>query len=95
MSHSINHEHSAGEKLSYWEEQLKRQSLKEAPLISKYKWIRPLTVFHSLSFRGRSYFTQDWMLGTTMKLLNMMHGIFRLGMFLLKENLTKNVQIIT
>ena len=56
MSHSLHNDHSTGEKLSYWEEELKKPSLKEPPLVSKYKWIRPLTVFHSLAFRGITFF---------------------------------------
>ncbi len=39
-------------KLDYWEEQLKRPSLKEPAMKTKYYWLKPLTVYHALEFKG-------------------------------------------
>ena len=37
---------------SYWEKELEKPSLKEPPLKSKFFWLKPLTPYHSLEFRG-------------------------------------------
>jgi hypothetical protein len=57
MSHSETDHHSETipshvPKKSYWEKELEKPSLKEAPLVSKWNWLKPLTVYHALQFRG-------------------------------------------
>lgn len=37
---------------NHWENELQKPSLKEPPLKSKWLWLKPLTVYHSLEFRG-------------------------------------------
>ena len=37
---------------SHWEKELEKDSLKEPPMKSKLLWIKPLTTFHSLEYRG-------------------------------------------
>jgi hypothetical protein len=40
-------------KKNFWEEQLKRITLKEPPMKSKWSWIKPLSGYHTLEFRGK------------------------------------------
>ena len=42
--------HASG--VNYWEQQLQRSSLKEPPFIPKSQWIRPLSAFLTLEFKG-------------------------------------------
>jgi hypothetical protein len=49
MSHSEEAHHVPK---NYWEKELEKVSLKEPSLVSKYFWLKPLTMFHSLEFRG-------------------------------------------
>jgi hypothetical protein len=51
MSHSSHNEDSKSH-LSYWEQQLKRPNLQEPPLVGKFHWLKPLTVYHVLEFKG-------------------------------------------
>ena len=37
---------------NHWELDLEKTSLKEPALKSKYHWLKPLTVYHALEFRG-------------------------------------------
>lgn len=37
---------------SYWEKELEKDSLKEPPMKSKISWIKPMTMFHDLEYRG-------------------------------------------
>lgn len=38
---------------NHWEEELKKESLKETPLKPKSQWLKPLTIYHSLEFKGK------------------------------------------
>ena len=38
--------------LNHWEKELEKPSLAEPLLKSKYFWLKPLTVFHALEFKG-------------------------------------------
>lgn len=40
-------------KKSYWEKELEKDSLKEPPMKRKWHWLKPLTTYHALEFRGR------------------------------------------
>jgi hypothetical protein len=51
MSH-LSHNEDGKPSLSYWEQQLLRPNLKEPPMVSKYHWLKPLTVYHALEFKG-------------------------------------------
>ena len=37
---------------THWEKELQKPSLKEAPLKPKFQWMKPLTIYHTLEFRG-------------------------------------------
>jgi hypothetical protein len=37
---------------TYWHQELKKPSLKEPPLKYKYYWLKPLSTFHRMEFRG-------------------------------------------
>ncbi len=37
---------------NYWLNELKKESLKEPKLKSKFFWIKPMSIFHQLEFRG-------------------------------------------
>jgi hypothetical protein len=53
MSHNDNHnDHHSEKKFNHWEKELLKPSLKEAHFKNKSEWIRPLTIFHTLAFRG-------------------------------------------
>ena len=56
--HDDHHSHtpeptSPGSDKNYWEQQLQRSSLKEPPLVPKSQWIKPLSVFLALEFKGK------------------------------------------
>ena len=40
---------------NHWELQLEKVSLREPALKNKYSWLKPLTVYHALEFRGNIY----------------------------------------
>ena len=44
--------HEKATERNYWEDQLERSNLKEPNLVSKKFWLKPLTVYHALEFRG-------------------------------------------
>jgi hypothetical protein len=53
MSHNHNHSDPHSEaKLNHWEKELLKSSLKEPSFKHKSEWVRPLTIFHTLAFRG-------------------------------------------
>jgi hypothetical protein len=37
---------------NHWELQLEKVSLREPALKGKYYWLKPLTIYHALEFRG-------------------------------------------
>jgi hypothetical protein len=45
-------EYHAERPKNHWELELEKTSLKEPALKSKYQWLKPLTVYHALEFRG-------------------------------------------
>lgn len=51
---SEHNHHQAEIKQNHWEKELEKRSLREPPLVSKFKWLKPLTIFQSLEFRGKS-----------------------------------------
>jgi len=54
MSHIDNHhEGDSAHKLNHWEKELLKPTLKEPGFKSKGEWIKPLTIFHTLAFRGK------------------------------------------
>jgi hypothetical protein len=56
MSYNNNHHEVHSEKkLNHWEQELLKPSLKEPPFKKKNEWIKPLTIFHTLAFRGIDY----------------------------------------
>ena len=56
MSHEVHgHEHahhSTGHKLNYFEQELQKPSLKEPAYKSKFTWVKPLSAFHTMEFKG-------------------------------------------
>jgi hypothetical protein len=55
MPHNDNHQEVLSEKkLNHWEQELLKPSLKEPPFKNKSEWIKPLTIFHTLAFRGKN-----------------------------------------
>ncbi len=54
MSHNDNHhEADSAHKLNHWEKELLKPTLKEPGFKSKSEWIKPLTIYHTLGFRGK------------------------------------------
>jgi hypothetical protein len=45
-------ENNDKKKLNHWEQELLKPSLKEPAFKDKSEWINPLTIFHTLAFRG-------------------------------------------
>jgi hypothetical protein len=39
---------------NHWELEIEKHSIKEPTLRSKFQWLKPLTVYHSLEFRGKN-----------------------------------------
>jgi hypothetical protein len=52
MGHHNSEVHEDNSGKNYWEKELEKKTLKEPPLKSKFQWIKPLTVYHALVFRG-------------------------------------------
>lgn len=53
MSHNDNHNDAQSDsKLNHWEKELLKTSLKEPAFKPKGEWVKPLTIFHTLAFRG-------------------------------------------
>jgi len=56
--HDDSHSHSHHSNISgnqYWEQQLARNSLKEVPFVSKKHWLKPLSSFLTLEYKGRIF----------------------------------------
>jgi hypothetical protein len=51
MVGDINHTQE-NKTTNYWEQELKKNSLKEPPMKARFLWLKPLTIFHGLEFRG-------------------------------------------
>lgn len=77
----MTYEIKAEDPNNYWNQQLKRESLKEPELKMKYFWLKPLTTFHRLEFRGRLHLKKELILEMSTNPKNMMHGNIKSGIF--------------
>lgn len=54
--HAHNDHHVDSIHKSHWEQELEKPTLKEGPYKLKFLWLKPLSAFHSMEFRGKAVF---------------------------------------